>query len=170
MQEAGTDAQVLAVSTQKGSLTMTLTIEDALNIVGLATQTEIADVDVRRLQHASACLARYVLDHQQDHERAYARGMAAAQRRLTKRHVTGHALLLTTDAGGFRHRLARRPVHAGTGLWLLTPIGWLPGRYEWNWRPPALPGFHFSLPGVSEEMVLPLVPGARLAWPDEFDE
>ncbi len=60
-------------------------------------------------------------------------------------------LELREDAGGLRHFLDGKPVHAGDILDLLLPDGaWLPGRYEWDFEPGSEPWFYFPLGGEWE--------------------
>ena len=87
--------------------------------------------------------------------------------------VEGDTLVPGWDGGGFRHFLAGEPVRNGTGLRLLTAIGWLPGRYESR---PASDDereregwFHFYLPGVDFDVAVPISREARLAWPSQFE-
>jgi hypothetical protein len=74
------------------------------------------------------------------------------------------------EFGEPRHYLAGRAVHAGEGVYLLTPLGWLGGRYESSRdRDGELVGwFYFSLPGCGwRDFSIPVEPAMRLAWPDE---
>ena len=99
-------------------------------------------------------------------ERLEAR-LKGAQDCSSRRDVEGRALVEGRDDGGRRHFLGRRSVHAGSGLFLLTAIGWLAGRYETTWE--GEPRFHFRLPGVGwEDVSIPIRSRARLAWPDEI--
>jgi hypothetical protein len=43
-----------------------------------------------------------------------------------------------------------RPVSAGTPLYLLAHLGWLPGRYEWGCEVGTPGRFHFRLPRAWE--------------------
>lgn len=79
------------------------------------------------------------------------------------RSSVGCALELRKESGGRRHFLAGRPVLCGTTLLLLTKIGWLPGRYEWDFY--GAPEFHFSLPGSRDKISVPLPASSSLAWP-----
>ncbi len=66
--------------------------------------------------------------------------------------VSGH-LELRDDAGGLRHFLDGKPVHAGDALDLLLPDGvWLPGRYEWDFKSGSEPWFYFALGGEWERL------------------
>jgi hypothetical protein len=58
-------------------------------------------------------------------------------------------LYLQRESGGFRHYLARRPVHCGSGLTMMLPCGQaIDGRYECNLsRQDCMPVFYFSLAG-----------------------
>jgi hypothetical protein len=83
-------------------------------------------------------------------------------------------LTLGSDAGGLRHFLAGRPVHAGTHLELRLPDDlWVVVRYEWNWEPAVRPRAYLALGGRGEELgYAPVVEfslpePAELRWPDE---
>ena len=74
-------------------------------------------------------------------------------------------LSVTAEAGGQRHTLAGRPVHAGDTLELQLLDGWVRGRYEWAFdaRPPAL---LIRLAGTEEPATLRLPAAALLRWPE----
>ncbi len=82
---------------------------------------------------------------------------------------------LGRDAGGLRHFLDRRPVHAGTVLELrLLDDVWVRVRYEWNWDVDQLPRAYLALGGRGEELgytpgsvSFPLPATAELRWPEE---
>ena len=85
-------------------------------------------------------------------------------------------LIEASDAGGRRHFLDGRPVHAGMTLELLLPGGhWLAGRYEWSYVAGELPTLHVELGGTAEaerQGEVPAVPfplpparGASMATP-----
>ena len=83
-------------------------------------------------------------------------------------------LIEASDAGGRRHFLDGRPVHAGMTLELLLPGGhWLAGRYEWSYVAGELPTLHVELGGPAEAerqgevpaVSFPLPPRAVLRWP-----
>lgn len=84
-------------------------------------------------------------------------------------------LVLGNDAGGRRHFLAGRPVHAGTGLELRLLDGvWVRIRYEWNWDPKRRPDAYLGLGGPGEAIgpewtpapvSFPLPELAELRWP-----
>ncbi|MDQ3520990.1 MAG: hypothetical protein M3434_01425 [Gemmatimonadota bacterium] len=81
--------------------------------------------------------------------------------------VEGHEMGVREEFGEPRHYLAGRAVHAGEGVYLLTPLG---GRYESSRdRDGELVGwFYFSLPGCGwRDFSIPVEPAMRLAWPDE---
>jgi hypothetical protein len=79
------------------------------------------------------------------------------------------------DAGGPRHFLDGRAVHAGSGLELLfTGDRWLRVRYEWSFIPGRPPTAHFVLGGPWEaihadgdgpSVSIALPPNAVLRWP-----
>lgn len=84
-------------------------------------------------------------------------------------------LILGSDAGGQRHFLDGRPVHAGTRLELLLDDGhWAPIRLEWSLNRPDEPDAYLGLgvPAGARELgeYLPvkftLPPGAILRWPE----
>lgn len=84
-------------------------------------------------------------------------------------------LVLARDAGGRRHFLDGRPVHAGTVLELLLADGrWLRVRYEWSWNDEP-PTAHFALGAPAEAQRQEVAPvaslqlpsGAVLRWPAE---
>lgn len=86
----------------------------------------------------------------------------------------GSVLVLGTDAGGPRHFLAGRPVHAGTFLELRLPDDrWVVVRYEWNWDPSVRPRAYVALGGRGEALgYAPVVEfslpeKAELRWPAE---
>lgn len=73
-------------------------------------------------------------------------------------------LELREDAGGPRHFLDGKPVHAGTGLELmLEDENWLQGRFETSGHKPF---FCFGVKGTAEEMSARLPEGAILRWLD----
>lgn len=83
-------------------------------------------------------------------------------------------LIEASDAGGRRHFLDGRPVHAGTTLELLMPDGhWLSGRYEWNFVAGEAPTLDLALGGPAEAqrqgevpvVSFPLPARAVLRWP-----
>lgn len=157
---------------REGSVAMThdpLTVSDAANILRGAQETAPAFVDVNEVLRAGlALLARtQVMEGELERARARTSGLhtTTGQDQIS---VEGHALVEREQAGGARHFLADRPVHAGTGLYLLTYRGWYEGRYEWSFRRPDPPRFYFSLPGVRDEFAIPIPVTARLAWPDEL--
>jgi len=78
-----------------------------------------------------------------------------------------HALLIEAPgAGGRRHYLGGRPVHAGTALELLLADGhWLRGRYEWSFVPGELPTLHVWLGGPAEAQRQGDVPSVAFTMP-----
>jgi len=87
-------------------------------------------------------------------------------------------LIEAADAGGRRHFLDGRPVHAGTTLELLLADGhWMTGRYEWSFAAGEPPTLHVMLGGPAEaerQGELPVVsftvpPRAVLRWPTGGD-
>lgn len=83
-------------------------------------------------------------------------------------------LIEASDAGGRRHFLDGRAVHAGTTLELLLPDGnWLRGRYEWSYTAGDPPTLHVALGGPAEAerqhelpvVSFPLPARAVLRWP-----
>src|SRR5436190_5189082 len=140
------------------------TIEDAINVVNVAETClpANADRDVRQLVAAARRLVRHVTAQREELERARARRHGLAN---PAAHADGHRLIDGRDAGGRRDFLSGRPVHAGTGLYLLTARGWLPVRYESTGRTAVL---HLDLPGAAQEAVFVVPRDAYLAWPDEL--
>ncbi len=83
--------------------------------------------------------------------------------------MSGH-LVLTEDAGGHRHELDGRPVHAGDELELQLSGGtWIAGRYEWTYDQAKPAVFVIPLMGAQgrsgEPGFLPLPESAVLQWP-----
>ena len=76
-------------------------------------------------------------------------------------------LVLADDRGGQRHFLEDRAVHAGDGVELQLPDGWLPGRYEWSFddQPPELV---VAVAGTKENAIVRLPPSATLRWPKDL--
>lgn len=135
--------------------------------VGLRPEDSYGPNHVARVHAAGVRLSAEVRRLEQEAERSAGR----AQRPGAAAAVEGHELLHGVDGGGQRHYLGGRPVSAGTGLFLLTRIGWLPGRYESTRSGGELMGyFHFGLPGCGfASYAIPLRECARLAWPDEVE-
>ena len=82
--------------------------------------------------------------------------------------------VLGQDAGGLRHFLGGRPVHAGTALELRLPDDeWVVVRYEWSWDVAVRPRAYLALGARGEELgYAPVVEfslpqGAELRWPAE---
>lgn len=142
-----------------------MTVSDAISLIRWETTNESATVNLRELLEAGLVLVRHTAQQAQELERERARGAS----RTRGARVEGYPLVEGADGGGIRHFLGGTAVHAGSALYLLTFAGWLPGRYEWNWRCGTPPNFCFSLPGVLSEVAIPILPGARLAWPDEVE-
>src|SRR5574338_414961 len=80
---------------------------------------------------------------------------------------SGSPLKEGSDGGGRRDFLAGRGVHAGETLYLLTYSGWHPVRYE-STMPRYVPVLYVPLPGVREDVVIPVPREARFAWPEEL--
>lgn len=150
---------------KRSAMRAEMTIDDAVNVVNVAKDclAPDADDDVRELAMAAKRLVKYIdeLSLELERERARGRGLAASD----ARHEDGHQLEEGADGGGRRDFLAGRPVHAGQTLYLLTSIGWYPVRYESN-MPRKISLLYLSLPGVQEDVVIPVPPEARLAWPE----
>lgn len=112
-----------------------LTVSDAANMLRHAQETAPALVDVSEVLSAGLALLAHMQVMERELERALARApglhTGTGQDQVS---VEGHALVEREQAGGPRHFLADRPVHAGTGLCLLTYRGWYEGRYEWSFR------------------------------------
>jgi len=71
------------------------------------------------------------------------------------------------EDSGPRHFLGGYQVRAGTHLYLLTNLGWLPGRYEWHFEPGTCASFYFSLAGVGQPVACRIPADAHLAWPNQ---
>jgi hypothetical protein len=67
----------------------------------------------------------------------------------------------------WRMKIVVRPVHAGDVLYLLTSLGWHVVRYESN-VPQKRALLYLSLPGVRDEVVVPVPREALFAWPEEL--
>lgn len=81
--------------------------------------------------------------------------------------LVAERMWLGADGGGRRHFLGTKPVSAGTGLFLLTSQGWMPGRYEWDWQDEQ-GVFYFACPADRSsgvEVSVPILEGMSLAWP-----
>lgn len=86
-------------------------------------------------------------------------------------------LVLSTDAGGWRHFLDGQPVHAGSQLELrLADDLWVPVRYEWSWVRARPPRAYLSLGGRGERIGPEWAPDpisfalparAELRWPTD---
>jgi hypothetical protein len=72
-----------------------------------------------------------------------------------------------SDGGGWRKFVAGRPIHAGHTLYLLTTLGWHAVQYESS-APRKSSFFYSSLPGVRDDVVVPVSREARFVWPDEL--
>jgi hypothetical protein len=124
-----------------------------------------ADTDLRELALAARRLVREVQEQADELEREHARRRSAA---LSETNLTdGAPLEDRIDAGGWREFLGGRPVHAGDVLYLLTSLGWHAVRYESN-VPQKRAFLYLSLPGVRDEVVVPVPCDARFAWPEEL--
>lgn len=137
--------------------------EDARNILGFAEENA-ADTTPENLIAAGVSLVTEVERLEGELARARARLQMTTSQAA---RVAGARLELGEDGGGRRHFLAGRPVQSGTGLYLLTAIGWMPGRYEWGFDQ-RRPRFYFEIPGAGDEESVPIASRAHLAWPAEF--
>jgi hypothetical protein len=144
-----------------------MTIEDATNVVNVLSDVLEGDAneDVRELATAARWLVRHVAEQSSELERERARRRSPASGETCV--PDGNPLEEGTDGGGRRDFLAGRPVHAGEALFLLTCAGWHPARYESNF-PTRESVLYLPLPGVSQEVVIPVPRDARLAWPGEL--
>jgi hypothetical protein len=144
-----------------------MTIDDAINVanvIGDCLAPE-ADTDLRELALAARRLVREVQEQADELERERARRRSAALREVNL--TDGAPLEDRIDAGGWREFLAGRPVHAGDVLYLLTSLGWHVVRYESNVAQKRA-FLYLSLPGVREEVAVPIPREARFAWPEEL--
>lgn len=137
--------------------------DDASNVIRGAERDPM-DVTIPGLVAAGRSLADEVQQLRLELQRAAARLRMTDSRAA---RVAGAPLVLGEDAGGRRHFLVGQPVPAGAGLYLLTAIGWMPGRYEWSFDA-RRPCFFFDIPGYTDEIVVSIAPRAHLAWPEEF--
>lgn len=70
-----------------------------------------------------------------------------------------------SDAGGLRHTLDGRDVHAGDELELVTDEGRIVGRYEWAFDPTSPPRLVVGITAAGDELAIVLPPTADLEWP-----
>lgn len=146
-------------------------LEDAESVLHRATDPYYNDYDTPSPEQvAAAGLALREALRRTQRELEWAR--AVAHRETGRGTVPGGQLLLGEDGGGARYILNDEPIHAGSGLFLLTNAGWLPGRFEYTRTEGGemVALFYFSLPGFRSyygevRVMLPL--GARLAWPND---
>lgn len=138
----------------------------ALDLIDRAQERDPQDLDAVELRLAGLTLAREVarLQRELDRTRTY-----DGAKQILGGRVAGRPLVEHMELGGLRHYLGDLPVHAGTGLHLLTDLGWMPGRYEWSYKRGAPGEFYFSLPGTEEPVSCAIPVGARLAWPEEIE-
>jgi len=144
-----------------------MTIDDAINIVNVIAYciTPDADADQRELALAARRLVREVREQAAELERERARRQRDVSRETWL--VDGAPLRDGLEDGGWREFLAGRRIHAGETLYLLTALGWHPVRYESN-VPRKRSCVYLSLPGVVDDVVVPVSREARFAWPDEL--
>lgn len=142
---------------------------DARNLLLDAESDDHSGLDVRSVIIAGLSLDQELrrVMHECESLRARTRRTGSANTLATQ--VGGHPLVEGRDAGGPRHYLAGRPVHAGHGLYLLTQLGWASGRYEWGYQPGTQGKFYVRLPGANDLVAVHIPDGARLAWPDELN-
>jgi len=137
-----------------------MSLGGALDLIDRVQRKDPQDLNAAELQLAGLTLAREVSRLQGELDRA---------KPTQGSRVAGWPLVERMELGGLRHYLGDLPVHAGTGLYLLTDLGWMPGRYEWSYKR-RMPGeFYFSLPGIEEPVSCAIPDGARLAWPEEIE-
>jgi hypothetical protein len=144
-----------------------ITIDDAINVANVIADClpADADTDLRELALAARRLVREVQEQADELERERARRRSVAPRAGPL--IDGGPLEDRIDAGGWREFLAGRPIHAGDTLYLLTTLGWLAVRYE-SHVPQKRAFLYLSLPGVRDEVVVPVPREARFAWPEEL--
>jgi hypothetical protein len=144
-----------------------ITIDDAINVANVIADClpTDADSDLRELALAARRLVREVQEQADELERERARRRSVAPRAGAL--IDGAPLEERIDAGGWREFLRGRPVHAGDVLYLLTSRGWHVVRYESN-VPQKRAFLYLSLPGVRDDVVVPVPREARLAWPEEL--
>lgn len=134
--------------------------EDARDALACAKMEEPEQLDAVKMRDAGLALADHVQELVREVERLQARLKEADPQRV---NVRGGAITLEEDFGGPRHYLEGRPISAGSGLLLLTELGWTLGRYESRYPIGVyylyLPGAHLVSITITEEM--------RFAWPDQ---
>lgn len=146
-----------------------ITIDDAINVANVSSDClpPGADTDLREVALAARRLVREVQEQadELERERARARRRSGAPRvaYLTDRTPLEDGMA----GGGWRQFLGGRPVHAGDVLYLLTSFGWHVVRHESN-VPQKRACLYLSLPGVRDEVVVPVPREARFAWPEEL--
>lgn len=142
-------------------------VDEARSIVASALDEDVTALeprDVGHLRNAAAVLAAEVKRLTAVTQRLEAR-LQSAPGTTTLATASGACLERRMDTGGWRHYLNGWPVHAGASLYLLTALGWMPGRYEWSFRADRAPTFHTALPGAGQ-IAIALPSDAHLAWPD----
>lgn len=144
-----------------------MTVDDAINIVNVIAGcvTPDAGADLRELTLAGRRLVREVREQAAEMERERPRRQREGPREMPP--VDGAALREGFDGGGWRAFLAGRPIHAGDTLYLLTTLEWHAFRYESN-APRKSSFLYLSLPGLRDDVVIPVPREARFAWPDEL--
>ncbi len=142
-------------------------IEDATNVVNVLSDDLVHDPNehVRELATAARRLVRHIAEQSSELERE--RGRRRSFVSSDAGAPDGSPLKEGSDGGGRRDFLAGRGVHAGETLYLLTYSGWHPVRYE-STMPRYVPVLYVPLPGVREDVVIPVPREARFAWPEEF--
>lgn len=142
---------------------------EARNVLLNAGSEDLARVDVRSVIIAGLSLDQEIRRMTSELESLRARTRSIGSANGFAAQVEGHSLVEGRDAGGLRHYLAERPVHAGDMLYLLTQLGWMPARYEWGYRTGTQCKLYVRLPGVHDAVAIHVLHGARLAWPDEIN-
>lgn len=138
-------------------------VEDARNALSCARMEAAEDIDAVRMREAGLVLADQVQRLEREVERLRARLKEAAPQRA---NVRGGAIVLDHDLGGPRHFLDGRSISAGNGLFVLTELGWLGGRYESRY-PDGV--FYIYLPGA-HQVSFTITPSMRFAWPDQLPD
>jgi hypothetical protein len=150
-----------------------LTLDDAASTLSYAEECLRderlrAKIDVEDVIAAGARLSEEVTRLKNELERASVRARAAAMR-AGHRDVAGHELIRGWHHGAERDLLDGHKVHAGTGLYLLTMLGWMPWRYESSCGPDGerQPRFYFGLPGCWRDLSIRIESCMRVAWPED---